>query len=295
MIVLPPSEVDVNVHPTKAEVRFRAPEVVFSAVQRAVRRAVLGASDVPSFALHGADSERPWRVLGSARSAQPALKLATEDSGRHARQVQPASEPLESDSAQRPRSLPPMRIVGQLAATYIIAEAPAGMYLIDQHAAHERILYEQYMRDQVQRKPVAQRTLQPFSLNVPPATLRLIEENIAAIRAVGFEIEPFGANMVRVHAVPAALGRHNPAEAVAEVLADLEQGKAAGESAFEAQLILRICKAAAVKAGQILSYTEMNDILRQLERCEHPLSCPHGRPTLIHISAAQLAKEFGRT
>jgi DNA mismatch repair protein MutL len=137
--------------------------------------------------------------------------------------------------------------------------------------------------------------LQPFSLNVPPATLRLIEENIEALRAVGFEIELFGANMVRVHAVPAALGKHNPAEAVVEVLADLEQGKAAGESAFEAQLILRICKAAAVKAGQILSYTEMNDILRQLERCEHPLSCPHGRPTLIHISAAQLAKEFGRT
>jgi DNA mismatch repair protein MutL len=167
--------------------------------------------------------------------------------------------------------------------------------LIDQHAAHERILYEQYMRDQAQRKPIAQRTLQPFSLNVPPATLRLIEENIEAMRAVGFEIEPFGANVVRVHAVPAALGKHNPAEAVVEVLADLEQGKAAGESAFEAQLILRICKAAAVKAGQILSYTEMNDILRQLERCEHPLSCPHGRPTLIHISAAQLAKEFGRT
>ncbi len=294
MIVLPPSEVDVNVHPAKAEVRFRAPEVVFSAVQRAVRRAVLGVSSVPSFAPRAADLERPWRVSGNAQSARPALKLATEDLGRHAQHVQPAPELSEEALAQRPRSLPPMRIVGQLAATYIIAEAPAGMYLIDQHAAHERILYEQYLRNRAQHKPIAQRTLQPFTLNVPPATLRLIEENIAAMRAAGFEIEPFGANMVRVHAVPAALGKRNPAEAVAEVLADLEQGKAAGESALEAQLILRICKAAAVKAGQVLSYTEMNDLLRQLERCEHPLSCPHGRPTLIHISAAQLAKEFGR-
>lgn len=293
MIVLPPSEVDVNVHPTKAEVRFRAPEAVFSAVQRAVRRAVLGVSSAtPSFAPRAADPERPWRALGNARPDSPALKLSTEDAGRYAQQVQPAPE---EDLAQRPRSLPPMRIVGQLAATYIIAEAPAGMYLIDQHAAHERILYEQYMRDQARRKPIAQRALQPFSLNVPPNTLRLIEENLETMRALGFELEPFGANMVRIHAVPAALSKHNPAEAVAEVLADLEQGKAAGESAFEAQLILRICKAAAVKAGQILSHTEMNDLLRQLERCEHPLSCPHGRPTLIHISAAQLAKEFGRT
>lgn len=299
MIVVPPAEVDVNVHPTKAEVRFRAPEMVFSAVQRAVRRAVLGAgSGVPAFTPAHADPERPWRALSAPPKAQPAMPLTTADVGRYAQQSQPESVPEsapEAESAQRPRSLPPMRIVGQLAATYIIAEAPAGMYLIDQHAAHERILYEQYMRAQAQRKSVAQRTLQPFSLTVPPATLRLIEENAEAMRALGFEIEPFGVNMVRVHAVPAALSKRNPAEAVAEVLADLESGRTAGESAFEAQLILRICKAAAIKAGQILSYTEMNDLLRQLERCEHPLSCPHGRPTLIHISAAQLAKEFGRT
>ncbi|MDW8299783.1 MAG: DNA mismatch repair endonuclease MutL [Anaerolineae bacterium] len=298
MIVLPPSEVDVNVHPTKAEVRFRSPEAVFSAVQRAVRRAVLGASSSsPIFTLSRAESERVQHASSATPKAQRAMQLDTQDVGRHTQQVpsEPSSETVaEEDLTKRPRSLPPMRIVGQLAATYIIAEAPAGMYLIDQHAAHERILYEQYMRAQAQRKPYAQRTLQPFTLSVPPATLRLIEENLESMRALGFELEPFGINMVRVHAVPTALSKHNPAEAVAEVLADLEQGKTAGESAFEAQLILRICKAAAVKAGQVLSYTEMNELLRQLERCEHPLSCPHGRPTLIHISAAQLAKEFGR-
>ncbi|PJF35872.1 MAG: DNA mismatch repair protein MutL [Candidatus Thermofonsia Clade 1 bacterium] len=298
MIVMPPSEVDVNVHPTKAEVRFHAPEVVFSAVQRAVRRAVLGASSsIPTLTPAASEPEQPWRALGAVKSAQPALKLTTEDSGRYTQQMPPEAPSIaapEADWAARPRSLPPMRIVGQLAATYIVAEAPAGMYLIDQHAAHERILYEQYMRDQARRKPIAQRTLQPFSLTLPPETLRLIEAHSEALRALGFEIEPFGANTVRVHAVPAALSKQNPAEAVAEVLKDLEVGKAAGESAFEAQLILRICKAAAVKAGQILSHSEMSELLRQLERCEHPLSCPHGRPTLIHISAAQLAKEFGR-
>lgn len=301
MIVLPPSEVDVNVHPTKAEVRFRAPEAVFSAVQRAVRRAVLGtgggAPNLSGFAPQTADPDRPWRALSAPQSStQSALHLPTEDVGRYPQQTPPVDEPnAATDEPQRPRSLPPMRIVGQLAATYIIAEAPAGMYLIDQHAAHERILYEQYMSDQARRKPSAQRTLQPFTLTVPPTTLRLLEEKAESMQAAGFEIEPFGANMVRIHAVPAALTKYDPMEAVAEVLADLEGGRDAAESAFEAQLVLRICKAAAVKAGQILSYTEMNDLLRQLERCEHPLSCPHGRPTLIHISAAQLAKEFGRT
>ncbi len=299
MIVMPPAEVDVNVHPTKAEVRFRAPEAVFSAVQRAVRRAVLGASEgTPAFKGFARESERPWRALSAPPQAQTPMPLALQDVGRYPQQNAAESAPEAApaaDLASRPRSLPPMRIVGQLAATYIIAEAPTGMYLIDQHAAHERILYEQYMRERAQQQPSAQRALQPFSLSLPPATLRLIEEHAESMRALGFEIEPFGINMVRVHAVPAALSRRNPAEAVAEVLADLESGRAAGESAFEAQLILRICKAAAIKAGQILSHTEMNDLLRQLERCEHPLSCPHGRPTLIHISAAQLAKEFGRT
>ncbi|MFQ3536803.1 MAG: DNA mismatch repair endonuclease MutL [Aggregatilineales bacterium] len=299
MIVMSPAEVDVNVHPTKAEVRFRAPEAVFSAVQRAVRRAVLGAgSGLPTFTGFSAEPDQPWRALSAPPKAQAAMRLNTEDSGRHTQQIATGGAPdslPEEGSTQRPRSLPPMRVVGQVAATYIVAEAPAGLYLIDQHAAHERILYEEYMRAQAQRKPSAQRTLQPFSLSVPPAILRLIEENTESLRALGFEIEPFGANMVRVHAVPAVLSKHNPSEAVAEVLADLESGRAVGESALEAQLIKRICKAAAVKAGQILSYTEMNDLLRQLERCEHPLSCPHGRPTLIHISAAQLAKEFGRT
>ncbi|MFN7210653.1 MAG: DNA mismatch repair endonuclease MutL, partial [Aggregatilineales bacterium] len=299
MIVMPPAEVDVNVHPTKAEVRFRAPEAVFSAVQRAVRRAVLGASEgAPAFKGFAREAERPWRALSAPPQAQTPMPLALQDVGRRPQQSAAESAPERApadDLSARPRSLPPMRIVGQLAATYIIAEAPAGMYLIDQHAAHERILYEQYMRERARQQPSAQRALQPFSLSLPPATLRLIEEHAESMRALGFEIEPFGINMVRVHAVPAALSRRNPAEAVAEVLADLESGRAAGESAFEAQLILRICKAAAIKAGQILSHTEMNDLLRQLERCEHPLSCPHGRPTLIHISAAQLAKEFGRT
>ena len=304
LITLDPADVDVNVHPTKAEVRFRAPDAVFAAVQRAVRRAVIGAAPVPS-----ASVEAPWRTeLSSAddlaaRSDQLRFAFPPHDAGRYGQHITPAQtapvtspesseapEPLES----RPRSLPPMRIVGQVAATYIVAEGPAGLYLVDQHAAHERILYEQFMRERAAQQPIAQRTLDTVTVDLAPAAAHLIEDNLEALAAVGFEIEPFGGNTLRVRAVPAVLAGRDPADAIATVLDDLEMGAEPGAASLEAQIILRVCKAAAIKAGQILSFEEMSALMRQLERCDAPRTCPHGRPTMIHISAGQLAKEFGR-
>jgi DNA mismatch repair protein MutL len=188
-----------------------------------------------------------------------------------------------------------MRVIGQAAATYIIAEGPAGLYLVDQHAAHERILYEQFMRDQAKHRPVAQHALSAVTLQLSLEAVRLLEENLEILRAVGFELEPFGGNTIRVRAIPAILADRDPEEAVRVLLDDLEAGEEPAASTQEARIVLRVCKAAAVKAGQTLSYEEMRELMRQLERCESPRTCPHGRPTMIHISAAQLAKEFGRT
>lgn len=331
LISLDPSEVDVNVHPTKAEVRFRSPDAVFSAVQRAVRRAVIGAGRVPTAStLPGpsapVDSETSvaWPPINAPSPgdlsrpsptppAQLDLDLADYEAGRHGQHIpyRPASAgerysggavvdtardatqepPLE----QRPRSLPPMRVVGQVAATYIVAEGPAGLYLVDQHAAHERILYEQFMRDRAAQRHIVQRTLEGVTVQLSPQGARLVEESLETLQAIGFEIEPFGANMIRVGAVPAILADREPSEAVTAALEDLEVGQMPGETTEEAKVILRVCKAAAVKAGQVLSFEEMAALMRQLERCDSPRSCPHGRPTMIHISAAQLAREFGRS
>jgi len=325
LITLPPGDVDVNVHPTKAEVRFRVPDAVFSAVQRAVRRAVISNAPVPQAGLGSAPEQMsppPWRIPSTPSSSpiQPSpgpsqldFDLPDHDAGRYSQQIPPAPRPdlrpaapsapvnADDDSAEpmlepepRRRSLPPMRVVGQVAATYIVAEGPAGLYLVDQHAAHERILYEQFMNAAAQQRPVAQHTLDAVTIQLTPEAANLIERNLAALHAVGFEIEPFGGNMIRVRAVPSILARSDPETAIRTVVDDLEVGDDPGAPTLEAQLTLRVCKAAAVKAGQILSYEEMSGLMRQLERCEFPRACPHGRPTMIHISAAQLAKEFGR-
>ncbi len=111
---------------------------------------------------------------------------------------------------------------------------------------------------------------------------------------LGFVIEPFGANTVRVRAVPALLADRDPHDVMQLIVQDLERETTPGESTLEDKLTKRVCKAAAVKAGQTLSYEEMTGLLQQLERCEYPRTCPHGRPTMLHISGDELARQFGR-
>jgi DNA mismatch repair protein MutL len=177
-------------------------------------------------------------------------------------------------------------VIGQVAATYIVAEGPAGMYLIDQHAAHERILYEQFM---------AAYQAQEIVVELGPMEARVLDEVQEALIAVGFEIEPFGKNTYRIRAVPAILADRDSADVFLELLQDAESGREPGAQAIEAKIVRRVCKAAAVKAGQILSHAEMQGLVRQLERCQNPHTCPHGRPTLIHLSNDVLEREFGRS
>lgn len=327
LITLPPEEVDVNVHPTKAEVRFRSPDAVFSAVQSAVRRAVISRDIVPGVAEHAfsaPEQTAPMIEQAAADQAEPAPHLVQHsynmplhDLGFRSQQrdpygdsrpgsgFTPATEPAyryttpitqpAAPLTEGKRTLPPLRVIGQVSATYIVAEGPAGMYLVDQHAAHERILYEQFMAQQAAHQPVAQRTLAPITLELAPHSAALIENNLALLNSLGFDIEPFGSNTFRIRAVPGILADRTPEESMVTILDDLENGSEPGAATLEARIILRVCKAAAVKAGQTLSYNEMQALLRQLERCALPRSCPHGRPTMIHLSSDQLAKEFGRT
>ncbi len=319
MITLPPEEVDVNVHPTKAEVRFRSPDAVFAAVQRAVRSAVIDQAPVPSVRLQGFSSthapgwqDRRESLLraGQRRPAarQQDLGLELETPGGYGQQgTERRRESVADDEAfvaslpegperpSQPRTLPMLRVLGQIGASYIVAEGPVGLYLIDQHAAHERILYEQFMAEQASRQPAAQHTLDTVTVELPLSAASLVEEHLDVLSRLGFVLEPFGGGTFRVRAVPTLLADRDPAEAVRAIVDDLESGAEPGQATLEEKISRRVCKTAAIKAGQVLSVTEMQALIRQLERCQSPHTCPHGRPTLIHISAEQLAKEFGRT
>lgn len=141
----------------------------------------------------------------------------------------------------------------------------------------------------------AQGLVAPATVYLPPSQAALVEEHADLLAGLGFEIEPFGPGAFQVRAVPALLGRTDPATALMAVVSDLENEAAPLGAQLEAQVIKRVCKSAAVKAGQTLSRDEMEALIAQLETCATPHTCPHGRPTLIHISAAQLARQFGRT
>lgn len=298
-IELDPAEVDVNVHPTKAEVKFQDPRAVFKAVQKAVREAVMAAAPVPAyggqatptyqysggFGGHAGDTA-PWRTSFGPSFSQFGFEVQRtfDNEGERPPLLEPST----------PQGLPLMRVVGQIQQMYIVAEGPDGLYLIDQHAAHERILYEKLAQQKAQAAVARQQLLEPVVVELSPGQAALVEAELKALSEVGFELEPFGGAAYRIRGVPDILGQANPAQALVDILAEMADGAIPLARETHEKIAITVCKRASIKGGQILSPEEMRELVRQLEATSAPRTCPHGRPTMIHLSAAQLAKEFGR-
>ncbi len=183
--------------------------------------------------------------------------------------------------------------MGQVGLAYLIAEGPDGLYLIDQHAAHERVLFERFMKQRSAQIP-SQVLLEPVTIHLPPAGAQLLLQQLETLAAIGFQIEPFGPNTFRVRAIPSLLVGADPQAAVRAVVEDFEEDETPLQAEVEARLIARVCKRAAVKAGQLLSTEEQRALLAELETCRSPRTCPHGRPTMIHLSVDLLERQFGR-
>ncbi len=307
---LPPDAVDVNVHPTKAEVRFRDPDAVFRAVRHAVRRTLLAYTPIPDMELPPATEPKPAWLRGSEGEAAAFPWEADTPAAPDGFSPRPPAEnlpagtdafsaaaPPVSPEPQQPTlpgsRLPLLRPIGQIAATYIVAEGPDGLYLIDQHAAHERVLFEKFMAQQQEGIP-AQALLEPVTVHLPPHQARLLEEQLPYLGRWGFQVEPFGPNTFRVRAVPGLLSKTNPADALRALVEDFEEDETPLQNEIEARIIARVCKRVAVKGGQVLSPQAQEALIRDLEACQNPRSCPHGRPTMIHISVDALEKQFGR-
>jgi DNA mismatch repair protein MutL len=303
-ITLPPEDVDVNVHPTKAEVRFRNADAAFTAVERTIRKALTERAPVPAF------TPKQWYTGGEQRNWAPDWGIfgqkaegsgqMAESGGQSAPIVDdaPISNQQSTISNAPPLPLAPsvplLRVIGQIGAAYIVAEGPDGLYLIDQHAAHERILYEAFSLQRAAAQIVSQVLLEPVAVEVPADAATLLDSQIHTLAQIGLVIEPFGRNVFLVRSLPTILGKVDPARAVRVVVEDFEEDETVLATEVEARLIARVCKRAAVKAGQVLSPAEMNELARQLEACAAPRTCPHGRPTMIHLSVDMLEKQFGR-
>lgn len=266
---LPPSEVDVNVHPTKAELKFCRDQAVFASVEQAIRGAL---------ARTAVATPMGTSLPAASEQQQSAFMIKEQQPGFAA--------PLPAPG------LPALRVMGQLATTYIIAEGPEGLYLIDQHAAHERILYEKILSQWERQELEIQGLLQPATMELSPRQEQILQSNGETLARLGFTIEPFGNRSYLVRAVPAVVAGTDVVQGVTtllDTLASLENAAPREEKMAES-----LACHSAIRAGQRLSNEEMAELIRQLEQARQPRSCPHGRPTMIHLSSRQLEKEFGR-
>ena len=280
-ISIPPSLIDVNVHPTKSEVKFQDERTIFSVVQRAVRASLVNLAPIPRIEElgHSYQGTRSTSNLASLFQTQPRQNNETA-----------TAESTSQPTPLIPQMLPALRVVGQVATNYILTEGPDGIYIIDQHAAHERILYERIKAEKANKDIEVQGLLEPATLEVTPPQDAVLQECYRDLQEYGFTIEPFGERSYLVRTVPGVLIRSDWLTAMREFL-DNPTGRDKERS--EAIIKTLACHGA-VRAGQPLTDEEIRSLIRQLEQTENPYNCPHGRPTLIHLSIRQLEKEFGR-
>jgi DNA mismatch repair protein MutL len=322
---LDPGAVDVNVHPAKREVRFRDPtairEAIVHSIQQTLERSRMAWQEkfraptigqtafpttvAPDFKLRPevavpVESHRELPHLGqtvtgiatAAGAGLPAVDAAKADDSRGAIKPDEARSkaPVRSDGARQQ-----FQIIGVLSKLYVLMENIEGLVLVDQHAAHERILFEELRRRMEEQGVPAQKLLLPQIFDVPPRDADWIERNISILQKMGIGLESFGPGTFKIDSLPGFLNVSDPAQFMRKVIDDL---KSAGNSTSamrlgEEMIAKTVCRHA-VKANDPLRYPEVEKLIRDLLDCDLPYCCPHGRPTMIQISLAELEKKFGR-
>ena len=296
MLEVPAADVDVNVHPTKIEVRFRNGSRIHGVVHSSVRERLLGSDLTPNAVPRAVDPQQPRQELRERLAdffRQPPTQMPM---------LQPPAEtptpPVSTPAATQPVTPSPLlpNSAIQLHNSYLVAQSDDGMVIIDQHALHERILYEELLA-RVTRGPLeSQRMLIPIVVPTSPRQVALLDQVRPTLDRLGMEVTPFGPDTVAVQAFPSFLSKLDPGEFVRELL---ERGEAEsldlhGEELLHDVLDLMSCKAA-VKAGDPLTPAEVDALLARRELVERSSNCPHGRPTTLRLSLRDLEKQFKRT
>lgn len=334
----PLEDVDVNVHPQKTEVRFRREGLMFSVIESAVKEALgtrapvrqfsdsriasslttslegafamrrSGTSPAPveiphadsSSSSNGADASA---VSQDQRSKSPSVPIDKPDQ-RATRDRGAVGQRTSASSVRHRDVLPGLRVLGQAQSTYIVAEDASGVFLIDQHAAHERVKFEEIKARHAARSVDSQLLLAPQSVELSPQRQVIYSEGANWFADAGWDIEPFGGDSILIRAIPQILveraaGDANGAEkAFLRVLDEVSQpvdGRNNGDSMpWSERLLATMACHAAVRAGDALTQESCEEIVRLLQECEHPQSCPHGRPTMLLLTGEALEREFGR-
>ena len=324
-----PASVDVNVHPAKREVRFRDPTGVREAIVQCIQQ-ILEAGraawqekfrapvSVPTVAGKTApdlrlrpeefapeESHRELPHLGpavgttaSVSSAASGMEIVGQPrklSGLPVSRADSASEALAVQQQAGTAAQQQFQIIGVLSKLYVLMENADGLVLVDQHAAHERILFEELRRRMEEQGVPTQKLLLPQTFDVPPRDADWIERNLSILQRMGIGIESFGPGTFKIDSLPSFLDVSDPAQFIRKVIDDLKSASntASAMRLGEEMIAKSVCRHA-VKANDPLRYPEVEKLIRDLLDCDLPYCCPHGRPTMIQISLAELEKKFGR-
>jgi DNA mismatch repair protein MutL len=269
-ITIAPHYVDANVHPRKAEVRFAQERTIYSAVSAAVEAAL------SVYPRQTGDASLSWPFASIVESAPDTI-------GRDPYRLAETLAPYGA-----PPGAPAVRALSQLHYTYILAQTPDGLAIVDQHAAHEQVLFEQ-----LERGGPGFALSPPARLDLTPSEVATLERVASTLEDLGIEVEPFGGPAFLVRTLPAALKDQDPAELITVLIAEATRWKG-GEDRLRETLAMKAACQGAVKAGDPLAIEQMQRLLDELAEVWSPATCPHGRPALVSISLEELAQRFGR-
>lgn len=305
-ITIDPTKMDVNVHPTKTTVRLDKEQDVYQAVYEAVREVLYTKVLMPEVVLQERkrDAQSSLHVPVHAPLSKPLFDREVQTPlpvHQEAQNATPSTGGLSLHQPQRSSQhtslsgtpQQKLRILGRIKETFIVGENDLGMVLIDQHAMHERIMYEKFMEQFFAKSIQKQELLQPIPIELTPSEQVTLHAHTALFSGLGFDVEKFGQHTLVIRTWPSVFGRMQRKELMYDLLAELHEKPLKTDEIKEERLVRRACRSA-VKAHDSLELPEIYAMIEELHRCKMPYTCPHGRPTMIQFTAYELEKKFKR-
>ena len=289
-IQVPFDEIDVNIHPAKTEVRLINENQIFSLLQRTVRKTLNSDSLVKrvpvfqnniSLSTQHSDPSEFWPIPKS------------NDNNLNYFEKNSSTNDLRGSESSLKVILDSLLVIGQISSTYIVCEGSNGLYLVDQHAAHERILFERILSRNLNEDVEIQRFLDPFVLEVDDFQREFLEENLESITSLGYLVEEFGTNSMILRGVPKIISTKDPVDSFVELINNDSRKFMNMPSSFE-KIVATIACHGSVRAGDKLAITQMEDLIKQLKFAENSNNCPHGRPTVLNFDTKTIETYFGR-
>ncbi|MFW6376149.1 MAG: DNA mismatch repair endonuclease MutL [Thermoplasmatota archaeon] len=275
-------KIDVNVHPTKTKVRFEDKKKVKNNLSEIINEALLSEDLIPE----------QTKDFDEKSTSVPSTPISDKNEIKHFQQQSTLS--LEEESEVKESKLSHMKVLGIVKDNYILAETPSGLAIIDQHAAHERINYENF-KNKFDDEISSQKLVSPTNIELKPRYAAILRANEELIKGLGFDIENFGRTTFRIKGIPVIFGEVQEKEILTDILDELSDLKNTSLDKRKEEIIRYMACHSSVRSGDMISVTKAKDILEKLGKTENPYTCPHGRPTIVSFSEKEFEKWFKRT